>query len=140
VKFTNQRPFAGELRPAEVVDQSTGKIEGQLKVGDLDGDPAKFTLATTDPASPESSTPGTLDFDLATGEYTFTPKPSVRVARAGQYLVLNYTVEDDYSLTNSSIAVLYIAPLPVVVVNPPTLPPTIPPTEPPIKPPTEILM
>lgn len=129
VKFTNQKPFA-VFEDATVVDESTGEIHGRVTIVDPDGDPAEFTFAATDPSSPPSSTPGTLNFNLATGEYTFIPKTAVRIAQPGQYRNLLVTVEDDYSLTSTGAAVLYIVPVPVVV-TPPTVPPTTPPTVPP---------
>lgn len=121
VTFTNQKPFVRVIQEATVVDVTTGKIEGQLEAVDLDGDPARFTYAVTDPAAPEASTPGTLDFDLATGKYTFIPKDAVRDAQPGQYRTLVVAVEDQYGgLTNTGIAVLYIVPkVTVVIINPP---------------------
>ena len=62
-------------------------------------------------------------FDLATGEYTFIPKESVGDTRAGQYLTLIVAVEDDYSLTKTGAAVLYIVPKPEVASPAPNLPP-----------------
>jgi len=129
VMFTNQKPFP-VFGPVTVVDEATGEIHGVVTITDLDGDPARFTFASTDPSAPPASTPGTLTFDLATGEYTFIPKSAVRDTQPGQYRTLIVTVEDDYSRTNTGSAVLYIVPKPLVV-NPPTLPPTLPPTGPP---------
>lgn len=122
VMFTNQRPFP-VFGDAEVVNPITGEIKGRVTITDPDGDPASFTFASTDPSSPASATPGTLTFDLATGEYTFIPKDSVRDTRPGQYSTLIVSVKDDYSLTNTGAAVLYIVPKPVVVTPPPNLPP-----------------
>lgn len=129
VTFTNQKPYA-VFEDATVVDETTGEIHGRVTIVDLDGDPARFTFASTSPSFPPSSTPGTLTFDLATGEYTFIPKDSVRIAQPGQYRILNVTVEDEFGLTSTGAAVLYIVPKPVVV-TPPTTPPTVPPTVPP---------